>query len=387
MRIAIVSGNLIFPWGGNEKPWTFAAELARQSGDALLLVVNPVVAAHPRIQALVAAGACLHRRTRFSHPTSWGQRARDCLDRSARWSSLESALRRFKPDCLLLNQGGMFDFLLEDRLFEWCGRRHVPIVLYCNCNSEAWSLSAPDRARARQMLRNVAATIFSSTHNLRMAERQLAAPLPHAGVLQSPLDNGLLRAPPAWPEGPGIEAAVVARLDAHHKGLDLLIPALHEAWGSHAEWLVNFHGEGPDRGYLEELAAVHGLRERIRFHGFTRDIRAVWEQNQLLLMPSRHEGCSHSMLEALACGRPVLATDVGGVSDWLQDGVNGFVCPAPTRALVAQTLARAWEDRARWREMGDQAARLFRAQREPAPEKAILDVLRQSAAGDRVVSA
>ncbi len=65
--------------------------------------------------------------------------------------------------------------------------------------------------------------------------------------------------------------------------------------------------------------------------------------------------------EAMLCGRGVLATRVGGATDWLRDGETGFLCPAPTVPLLAEALDRAWQARDRWQSMGEAAAEFARA--------------------------
>jgi glycosyltransferase involved in cell wall biosynthesis len=56
--------------------------------------------------------------------------------------------------------------------------------------------------------------------------------------------------------------------------------------------------------------------------------------------------------EALLCRRPVLATAVGGASDWVDDGTTGFICPTPTVDDLARGLRQAWQQRDRWEQMG-----------------------------------
>ena len=381
MRLAIVSSNLSYPWGGAEKPWTHLAEYAIAEGHQVLAVLAPQVAQHPRIQSLVTNGARVHERTRFSSRRSRLDGLRHYFNATARWAPLCAALNSFRPDLVLLNQGGVFDFLLEDQLLEWCRARRVGMTIYCHCNSEHWPLSPADRARAQALLPTMRAVFFVSTHNRLVAERQLAAKVPRATVVQSPVDATLLASSIAWPAVAGIACAVVSRVDAHHKGLDLLVPALAEAWGEHRDWTVNLYGDGPDREYVATLAAQHGLAERIRFHGFVSDLKALWSANQLLLLPSRHEGCSLSMLEAMACQRGVLATDVGGVSDWLVDDRNSFVCPAASVPLLAAVLRRAREQQHRWRPLGLAASETFKGRRDPHPEGTLLQHLLDAARG------
>ena len=58
------------------------------------------------------------------------------------------------------------------------------------------------------------------------------------------------------------------------------------------------------------------------------------------------------MTEAIGFGRPVIATAVGGASEWIADGVNGFLCPVAEEGLLIGTLKRALEERHRWKDMG-----------------------------------
>jgi glycosyltransferase involved in cell wall biosynthesis len=380
VNLAVVSTNLALPWGGSEKPWTFLADHALGAGHRVLAVVSPQVAGHPRMQALAARGATLHERTAFTYVPSRGEQLRRLFRPHARWGPLRAALARFRPDLVLLNQGGVFDFLLEDLLLAWCRARRVGVVPYCHCNSDQWPLSAADRAKALGLLPEMRATLFVSTHNLRVAEHQLAADIPRAHVVQNPTDLSFSGEAVPWPSTPGPRCAIVARLDAHHKGLDLLLPALRAAWGELSDWSLNIYGEGPDRDYLGALTTRLRLEDRVRFRGFSADIPSVWAENEILLMPSRHEGCSQTMLEAMACGRPVVSTDVGGVSDWLTDGISGFVCAAPIVASLAETLRRARHARPQWQAMGVAAAAAYRTRHEPRPEHRLLDLLVKSAA-------
>lgn len=377
MRIAFVSTILGYDWGGADKPWTHAAEIAQRDGHPILLLVSPRVARHPRIAAIARTGAHLVQRRQLSGTASGRQWLRRLLGRDD-WPRVRVALEDFGPDVLLLNQGGVFDFTLEHRLIAWCRKRHLPILLYCNCNSDAWSLGAEHRAFTREIFADAASVFFVSTHNWRLAERQLAMSIDRAQVIQNPIDDSLRTSPPPWPSTTVPACAVVARIDAHHKGLDILIPALAAAWPSDVPWVINLYGTGPDEDYVIALARRYGLADRIRLLGFTSDIRKIWAHNHLMLMPSRHEGCSIAMLEALACGRAVVATAVGGVSDWITDGVNGFVCPAPTVDLLVSTLIQTWSTRSRWAELGANAGRLYQARCNVAPENQLFTAMTAS---------
>jgi glycosyltransferase involved in cell wall biosynthesis len=81
------------------------------------------------------------------------------------------------------------------------------------------------------------------------------------------------------------------------------------------------------------------------------------------------------MLEAMMCGRAVLATPVGGVRDWIEDGVNGYCAPDITSDAIHSTLVRALADRARWPALGLAARARFDRQRDPDPVGKLLGVM------------
>jgi glycosyltransferase involved in cell wall biosynthesis len=86
--------------------------------------------------------------------------------------------------------------------------------------------------------------------------------------------------------------------------------------------------------------------------GSASDIRRVWSLNHILVMPSLNEGMPLSVVEAMLCGRPVVTTDVGGNTEWITDGEEGFIADgANTRSLDA-ALEAAWQRRDEWSAIG-----------------------------------
>ena len=94
----------------------------------------------------------------------------------------------------------------------------------------------------------------------------------------------------------------------------------------------------------------------VEFRGQVDDVEGVWAQHHALVLPSRFEGMPLTVVEAMLCGRPCVVTDVGGNRELVRDGINGFIAKAPTVELVDEAMNRAWENRARLKEMGCMAA-------------------------------
>ena len=147
------------------------------------------------------------------------------------------------------------------------------------------------------------------------AQRQFACDLAGSLVIPNPIRVGL-ESPLAMPNtGEFVRMASVARLEVIWKGQDVLLETLADAkWGKRA-WQLSLYGEGPDAEYLRDCARFFGLQDRVFFEGYERDVTKIWSRHHIKILPSRGEGMSLAMLKAMMCGRPVVATSVGGVAE------------------------------------------------------------------------
>jgi len=98
-------------------------------------------------------------------------------------------------------------------------------------------------------------------------------------------------------------------------------------------------GEGPELPRVEQRAAELGVLDRILFLGQVEDLERMLPLADLVLLPSRHESFGLVALEAMACGTPVIATDRGGTGEFIDPGVNSFLCdPFDAEAMTACAL-------------------------------------------------
>ncbi len=220
-----------------------------------------------------------------------------------------------------------------------------------------------------------------AANNLDATQRQLGITLPNATVLQNPVNLDDVSAVP-WPQSPVCHLVSVARLDSYQKGQDILLEALSAPAWRERGWRLRLYGEGRDRAHLEALTRQYGLGGRVEFMGFVEDVRGIWEQEHLLVLPSRAEGTPLALIEAMVCGRPVVATDVGGNAEWVEDGRTGFIAAAPTARSLNHALERAWAARAQWENIGKAARASALAKIDPTPGKTLLKLL-QSALASR----
>lgn len=109
--------------------------------------------------------------------------------------------------------------------------------------------------------------------------------------------------------------------------------------------LVGTGPEGDPRAGLDRLAADLGVADALRFPGVRSDVPRLLEICDVYVNSSRFEGMSNTILEAMAAGRPVVATDVGGNPELVTEGVTGFLVPAgeaePMAARIGALLADA----------------------------------------------
>lgn len=104
-------------------------------------------------------------------------------------------------------------------------------------------------------------------------------------------------------------------------------------------------GDGPTRLEIETLRRRLGLQESVRLIGLRRDIDILLPAIDVHVLCSHSESMPLAVLEGMACGRPVICTDVGGTSEIIEHGVSGFLVPARDPAKVASYLINLLSDR------------------------------------------
>ena len=116
-------------------------------------------------------------------------------------------------------------------------------------------------------------------------------------------------------------------------------------------------GDGPLRKRLENQIADLGLSENILFLGWREDVGDLLSIMDVFFLPSQEESFPRAVLEALTMGRPVVATDVGGVGEIIQDRIHGLLVPPRNPDALAQAILRMLENRKEAREMASRGRR------------------------------
>jgi glycosyltransferase involved in cell wall biosynthesis len=128
------------------------------------------------------------------------------------------------------------------------------------------------------------------------------------------------------------------------KGFDMLLKAFSRVLSAADARLV-IMGEGPQRTSLEELVKELGIEEKVSLSGFQRNPYAMLAHSDIFVLSSRYEGLPMAMLEAMACGLPVIATDCrSGPREILQNGECGNLVPVGNEAAMADAILELLED-------------------------------------------
>jgi glycosyltransferase involved in cell wall biosynthesis len=147
----------------------------------------------------------------------------------------------------------------------------------------------------------------------------------------------------------------VGRLEAY-KGVDDLLDALPEVLARLPDTMLTIAGDGGYRAHLEASVKDKGLKDAVAFTGHVDRARLerLYQEAAILVMPSAYpEAFGKVGIEAMSVGRPVIATDVGGIAEWLIDGETGLLVPPKDPRALGAAIVALLSDHGRLRHMGE----------------------------------
>jgi glycosyltransferase involved in cell wall biosynthesis len=259
----------------------------------------------------------------------------------ATYPALLNVLRSKKADLVHMHGYGATTF---GRLCAW--QMGIPAVLHEHANhgDTPWFQKAADRLLAPHTDLAIAVSAstaeFTTRARLIPAERTkvvyLGAPLDEFARPRSASEIALARA--EFGIGPDtIAVGTVTRL-MPAKGNEFLVAAVPDIVARHPRVRVLIIGEGEQQGALEGQARALGLGDRVVFTGFQRDVARALSALDVLVFPSLWEGTPLTVFEALAMGKPIVATDADGLLDVLTDGKDAIVVAKRDAAALAQSV-------------------------------------------------
>ena len=163
------------------------------------------------------------------------------------------------------------------------------------------------------------------------------------------------------------EIVSVGRMDKN-KNHEMQLRAFAALPPAFSAYTLTIYGDGELRSSIEKLADELGISDRVRLPGVVPDVAERIERASLFLLTSYSEGVSNALIEALALGIPVIATDVpsGGTEELMVDGVSGLIIPAGDQAALEAAMEKLLGDPAYADRLGREAAKI---QERLAPER------------------
>ncbi len=153
------------------------------------------------------------------------------------------------------------------------------------------------------------------------------------------------------PEGYPIISTAVGQLE-RLKGVEYLIGAFAKVQADYPNAQLLIAGSGSLKESLRGQAEQLGVGNNIHFLGYLGNVAPLLANSDIYALPSLSEGINTSVLEAMALGRPVVATDAGGTRDIIEDGVTGILVPPASVNPLAEAMLRLTNDKEAAKVMG-----------------------------------
>jgi glycosyltransferase involved in cell wall biosynthesis len=185
-----------------------------------------------------------------------------------------------------------------------------------------------------------AAVVTVSDANARYMVDTLRAPRSNLSIIPCGVDTDWFRPGPARQSNPPL-LVCASRLQPH-KNVGVLLQACAILRDRGTAFHCTVLGDGDERLQLAALRDSLGLQEHVHLHGMAsqEEVRKLWRKASVGLLTSLAEGMPVSLMEALSCAVPVVATAVGGVPEMIRSGVNGYVVPVNDPVAVADGVSR-----------------------------------------------
>ena len=190
-------------------------------------------------------------------------------------------------------------------------------------------------------------------HNITAPEKIIAV---HNGVLDTSVDTGNKN---PRPESAPVKIVMVARFQSqkdHHN----LVEALSSL--KDLNWELDLLGPGPLLEKTREQVKRHGMSEKVIFHGEVNNVPEFLSQSDIFALISKWEGFPLSILEAMAHSLPIIASDVGGVSESVKNEYNGYLVPRGDVQKVRSALKALIQDKDLRKKYGANSRILFKEQ-------------------------
>ncbi len=266
-------------------------------------------------------------------------------------NAVAARIRKARIDVVLAEYGPTGEAMLPI-----CQRLGIPLVVHFHGIDAFHVKLLKENARYASIMREASAIVVVS-REMEQQLRSLGCPSPKLHYNCYGIDVEQFR--PSAPERSGKHFLAVGRF-VDKKAPHLTIAALHLAWQQDREIKLTMAGDGPLRESAISLAKALGVDGAVDLPGvITQDQVAdrlqrsrAFVQHSVVTAENDHEGTPLSILEAMACGVPIVATRHAGIPDVVEDGVSGLLCAEQDVRSMAANMVRLASDPALAGELG-----------------------------------
>jgi glycosyltransferase involved in cell wall biosynthesis len=232
-----------------------------------------------------------------------------------------------------------FDFYTNLVLIPAARLAGVPVVI--GSQRQLGDLLTPNKARAQREIFRFADTVVCNSQAAASALLRSGVPEHKVTVIANGIPDHFFAATiPALPREPGVfRVGMIARMNTPAKNHSVLLEAAAQIFRTNPTIEFVFVGDGPLRPELENAASGLGIANCVRFLGERQDVQSVLASLDIAVLPSDSESLSNAVLEAMAVGVPVIATNVGGNPELI--GTNrGVLVPPRSVSDLANAIER-----------------------------------------------
>ncbi|MCG3209577.1 MAG: Glycosyltransferase Gtf1 [Anaerolineae bacterium] len=203
----------------------------------------------------------------------------------------------------------------------------------------------------KSFLEQSSSVVFVSNWIKGLAERSMRYHNPHSIVIANPVDTELFSPTSTPPPNQQLRGIALRSLGPKY-GLDIAI----RAYNALEQTRLTIIGTGPLEQELRSLIRRTNSQTTLQARGFPHsEVPSILRQYDYFVAPSRNETQGLAMCEAMSCGLPVIATNVGGIPEFVRDGIDGYLVPPENPQALREAVLKLVSDQEHCRQMGQNA--------------------------------
>ncbi|MBP3920929.1 MAG: glycosyltransferase [Bacilli bacterium] len=234
------------------------------------------------------------------------------------YKSTKKIIKEYNPDIVIsfLNNASFYSIL--STLFD---KRKVIVCERCDPFNE--------NTRSLKFMRKFFRFAYGGVFQTEGAKKYYKNRIKNTTVIPNIVDNKYKNVKIEKFNARKNEIDIFSRIEIKQKRHDILIKAFNEIHIVHPELILNIYGDGPDEDKIKNIVNELKLNAFVNFKGSTNNALNILKDSKLTILSSDYEGIPNGVIDALAIGIPVVATDTspGGVRLLIEDGKNGYIVP------------------------------------------------------------